>query len=224
MRSKASSPPEKGVLENKILASTGLPPVGVDEVGRGCIAGPVVTCAIVLDYPAVYELDLKTQSLIRDSKKLSRLQRAKILPVLKEVCLGFGVGRASEREIEKYGIVPATFLAMNRSLAKITCEHSTLLVDGAQPLPDYTKPQQAIISGDSLCFSIAAASIIAKEYRDNLMMQAAKKYPDYGFENHVGYGTKAHIEAIHTSGVTPCHRRNFAPISKMKNLPDLTRR
>jgi ribonuclease HII len=207
----AKIPASKGKLESRLLAS-GLV-AGVDEVGRGCIAGPVYTGAAVLDFQLLNQLDSKTKELIRDSKTLSKKQRAAIIPVLKEISISFAVGKASAREIEKKGIVPATFLAMHRAIAALEKPFKTLLVDGNQLLPEYRGSQRSIIKGDSLCFSIAAASIFAKEARDQYMTNQAKKYPQYGFETHVGYGTKKHIDSIIANGICPLHRKNFAPVS-----------
>jgi ribonuclease HII len=135
-----------------------------------------------------------------------------MLEVIHNISLSFAIGIASSLEIEQLGIVGATFLAMKRSLAQISCEVHLLLVDGRATLPEYSGAQQALIKGDSLSFSIAAASILAKEARDSFMREQSKEYQEYGFDEHVGYGTKKHLEAIHKYGICNLHRKNFAPI------------
>jgi len=207
----AKIPPNKGILETS-LSKSGLV-AGVDEVGRGCIAGPVFAAAAVLDVEKIQNLPEKTRSLIRDSKTLSKKQREGIIPILEEILESYAIGKATAREIEKLGIVGATFEAMHRAIAALEADFSMLLVDGNKPLPDYQGSQQWVIKGDSLCYSIAAASIMAKEARDHYMEKQAKKYPDYGFESHVGYGTKKHIDSIEKFGICPLHRKNFAPVT-----------
>lgn len=202
---------KKGALEQK--AHTDKQNIaGVDEVGRGCLAGPVYAAAVVLNLAKLFDLDNKTILLIRDSKTLSSKQRSKMLEVIHNISLSFAFGIASILEIEQLGIVGATFLAMRRALAQISCEVHLLLVDGRATLPEYSGAQQALIKGDSLSFSIAAASILAKEARDSFMREQSKEYQEYGFDEHVGYGTKKHLEAIHKYGICNLHRKNFAPI------------
>ena len=202
---------KKGALEQK--AHTDKQNIaGVDEVGRGCLAGPVYASTVVLNLAKLFDLDNKTILLIRDSKTLSSKQRSKMLEVIHNISLSFAIGIASSLEIEQLGIVGATFLAMKRSLAQISCEVHLLLVDGRATLPEYSGAQQALIKGDSLSFSIAAASILAKEARDSFMREQSKEYQEYGFDEHVGYGTKKHLEAIHKYGICNLHRKNFAPI------------
>ena len=191
--------------------------IGVDEVGRGCIAGPVVVCCVSLDYDRLSELDEKTRGLVRDSKKLSAKQRATIKPLLEEqLVIESHIGICSAREIEEYGIVPATFKAILKALAMCTRQYDMLLMDGNQKVAGYSGEQTAIVGGDQSCYAIAAASILAKESRDRFMKEdAAAEFPDYGFENHVGYGTKAHIDSIKEFGICTLHRKNFAPIRHM---------
>jgi ribonuclease HII len=207
----ANIPAEKGMLERKFARS--LTVVGVDEVGRGCLAGPVYAAAASLCYASLDRLDPASRALIRDSKTLSRSQREKILSVLAEIAVSYAIGVGTVSEIESLGIVGATFLAMRRAISSLSVTPGIVLVDGNRPISDYSGQQKAIVKGDSLCYSIAAASIFAKEARDLYMTEQSAIYPDYGFENHVGYGTKAHMTNIDLFGICPLHRRNFAPIS-----------
>ncbi|NRA45835.1 MAG: ribonuclease HII [Oligoflexales bacterium] len=185
---------------------------GLDEVGRGCLAGPVYAAAVILDYDALVGLPAKVREKIRDSKKLSKKQRAEMISVIKEISQSWAVAFASVAEIEHLGIVGATFLAMRRSLKELSKPFDCLLIDGNRPLDGYDGEQKTIVKGDQLCYCIAAASILAKESRDQFMREQAETFPSYGFESHVGYGTKAHIEAVKKNGACSLHRRNFAPI------------
>lgn len=205
---------EKGRIEYRLLRQySGL--AGVDEVGRGCLAGPVYAAAVVLDYERLTRLDQKTRNLIRDSKTLSARQRAQILPVIRdELALASCVAWSGPRDIEALGIVGATFEAMHKSLAGLSVPWQYLLIDGHRPLDGFQGPQEFVIKGDQLCYSIAAASILAKEARDQFMKEQADLYPGYGFESHVGYGTKKHLDALEAQGVCTLHRRNFAPVMK----------
>jgi ribonuclease HII len=189
--------------------------VGVDEVGRGCLAGPVFAACASIDYNKLKKLSSKEIDLIRDSKKLSAKQRAAITPVLNEICIEYAIEKADVCEIEKYGILNATFLAMQRALGRCSRKFDILLTDGNKLIPNYRGQQKAIVAGDSLCYCIAAASILAKQKRDLYMTEQAAIYPHYGFESHVGYGTKKHLDAITSHGICPLHRRNFAPISSL---------
>lgn len=191
--------------------------LGVDEVGRGCLAGPVFAASVQLDYAALKKVSRKDKELLRDSKTLSHLQRTKALTIIESIAKYRQVGIAEVSEIETHGIVGATFLAMRRAIAP-SLEHSTLLiVDGNAKIPGLEIRQECIIKGDNLCYAIAAASIVAKEARDSFMRDIAAEYPGYGFEKHVGYGTREHIAALQKQGVCPLHRRNFAPIQELLN-------
>ena len=206
---------EKGRIERHWLAQ-GLVPAGIDEVGRGCLAGPVVTACVVLDYEKLECLDEKTKAKIRDSKTLSAKQRDEILNLISDISLDSAIGVATAREVESVGILGATFLAMNRSVAGLTKKKpDILLVDGNQSIKGQPIKQQTVVKGDSICFAIAAASIIAKEHRDHYMRQQAEIHPEWGFDRHVGYGTAAHLTAINTHGICHLHRKNFAPIRDM---------
>jgi ribonuclease HII len=204
--------PKRGQIEKELCAA-GTVVAGVDEVGKGCLAGPVFAGAAILDYQKVFSLSVKDKHKIRDSKKLSAAQRAEVLPLIQELAVSHAVGQASVAEINKLGLQPATFLAMKRALASLTHSFDLLLIDGKQKIPGTNFLQQAVIKGDDLCFCIAAASIIAKLTRDAHMQTLAVSYPGYGFENHVGYATARHRQALQDLGVTDIHRRNFAPVA-----------
>lgn len=202
---------EKRLLQDNILIA------GVDEVGRGCIAGPVVASCVVLDYDIFHSLEDKEKKLIRDSKTLSLKQRLVAKELILKTARSYAICEAKVREIESEGIVGATFLAMSRAIARVSANLSIemLLVDGNKPIPNCEIPQKTVVKGDNLCFSIAAASILAKLKRDDYMIEVAKMYPQYGFEKHMGYGTKLHRDSLIESGYCPLHRKNFEPISSM---------
>ncbi len=207
----------RGKIEKEYLAQ-GFMLAGVDEVGRGCLAGPVHAAFAILDYDRVFKLKPKIRQLIRDSKLLSREQRAQIVPTIQEVALDWQVAHATVEEIEELNIVQASFLAMRRALARSTVPVDLLLIDGKMKLKGYEGEQRAIIGGDNLCFAIAAAAILAKETRDAHMRSMADIYPHYGFEAHVGYSTERHLASIARHGICPLHRKTFLPI---RNILDL---
>ncbi len=201
----------RGKIEKEYLVQ-GLKLAGVDEVGRGCLAGPVHAAFAILDYDRVFKLKPKIRQLIRDSKLLSREQRAAIVPTIQEVALDWQVAHATVEEIEELNIVNASFLAMRRALAGSKFPVDVLLIDGKMKLKGYDGAQRAIIGGDNLCFAIAAAAILAKETRDAHMRSMADIYPHYGFEAHVGYSTERHLANIARHGICPLHRKTFLPI------------
>jgi ribonuclease HII len=207
---------DKGDIEKDLLKKN-LLIAGVDEVGRGCLAGPVYSAAVILDYEKLFSLDDKTRDLIRDSKKLSHKQREKIIPIIREIAISYAVQPASVDEIDELNIIGATFLAMNRSLASLSRKPDITLVDGNHEVKGFKGKQRTLIKGDSLAYSIAAASILAKEARDQYMKDMAEIHPEYGFESHVGYGTKKHIDALEQHGVLPLHRKTFAPVARQLN-------
>ena len=207
----ASAPQQaRGRLERQLI-SQGLLFAGVDEVGRGCLAGPLHAGCVVLDWTCLRKLPTSTRNLIRDSKQLSAAQRQRILPVIKGISLGHHVASASVEEINELGIVASCFLAMRRAIAGCGA-FDVLLVDGKLRISGYEGRQETIIKGDYYCFSIAAASILAKTTRDQFMRQQALVFPNYGFDAHVGYGTKAHFASISKLGICELHRKTFAPI------------
>ena len=184
------------------------PIIGVDEVGRGPLAGPVISAAIVLNKEKIPEG-------INDSKKLSKKKRE----VINEELISqhsFAIGIASVEEIDKINILQASLLAMKRAVLNLNIKPQTILVDGNK-LPDLEYNMYPIIKGDSKSISIAAASIIAKVYRDKLMQDLSLQYPGYYWEKNSGYGTKQHLLALNNLGVTPIHRKSFAPIYNMLN-------
>ena len=179
---------------------------GVDEVGRGCLFGPVFAAAVVLDADASEELQAAG---LTDSKKLTPRRRAALVPRIEERSLAWALGQASAREIDGVGIRGATELAMLRALHRLPARPELVLVDGNLPLRLWTGPQRTVVRGDSRSAAIAAASVIAKEARDALIRRLAARWPGYGLEKHVGYGTAQHREALLASGPTPLHRRSF---------------
>ena len=174
---------------------------GVDEAGRGPLAGPVCAAAVIL--PKHLELPGLT-----DSKKLTDKRRRELFPIIKEQAIAYGIGLASEQEIDEINILQATFLAMERALAQLSVRPDLALIDGNRE-KDFGIPVKTVVKGDCLSANIAAASLLAKGTRDDLMLEIAKQYPEYGFDIHKGYGTKAHYEALRTHGASPVHRSTF---------------
>lgn len=174
---------------------------GVDEAGRGPLAGPVCAAAVIL--PAHLELPGLT-----DSKKLTDKKRRELYPLIKEQAIAYGIGFASEREIDEINILQATFLAMRRALDQLAIRPDLALIDGNRET-EFGLPVKTVIKGDSLSANIAAASVLAKVARDDLMLELARQYPHYGFEVHKGYGTKAHYAALTEHGPSPVHRMTF---------------
>lgn len=174
---------------------------GVDEAGRGPLAGPVCAAAVIL--PKHLELPGLT-----DSKKLTDKKRRELYPIIQEQALAYGIGFASEQEIDELNILQATFLAMRRAIEQLCVEPELLLIDGNRET-DFGIPVKTVVKGDSLSLNIAAASVLAKVTRDNLMIELAREYPQYGFEIHKGYGTKAHYAALREYGHSPVHRLSF---------------
>ena len=174
---------------------------GVDEAGRGPLAGPVCAAAVIL--PKHAELPGLT-----DSKKLTDKKRRELYPLIMEQAIAYGIGFATEQEIDEINILQATFLAMQRALDQLTVKPDLALIDGNRE-KDFGLPVKTVVKGDSLSANIAAASILAKVTRDNLMVEMAEKYPQYGFEIHKGYGTKAHYAALREHGASPVHRMTF---------------
>ena len=189
-------------FENQALAEGFRFIAGVDEVGRGCLAGAVVAAACILD------LSRPLPAFLDDSKKISEKRRDAIAEELKESVVAYAIAQVEADEIDRINILQATKKAMRLAIDKLTPNADFLLVDAVQ-LKEINLPQKAIIKGDAISASIAAASILAKTYRDNLMRELCKIYPQYGFSKHVGYGTKAHFEALRRYGACPIHRKSF---------------
>jgi len=174
---------------------------GVDEAGRGPLAGPVCAAAVIL--PPHLEIPG-----LDDSKKLTDKRRRELFPLIKEQAIAYGIGLASHEEIDEINILQATYLAMERALAALNVKPNHVLIDGNRA-KDFGLPVTTVVKGDSLSANIAAASILAKVTRDKIMEEEAFRYPQYGFEIHKGYGTKAHYEALGTYGPSPIHRMTF---------------
>lgn len=175
---------------------------GVDEVGRGCLAGAVVAAAVILDLSKPIPIGLN------DSKKISAKNRIRLDEEIRANAICFAVGQIEADEIDRINILQATKKAMISAIGQLNPAADFLLIDALQ-LKELNQPQKAIIHGDAISASIAAASIIAKTYRDNLMAQLDQIYPEYGFAKHVGYGTKAHFEALKLYGACDLHRKSF---------------
>jgi ribonuclease HII len=184
--------------------------IGVDEAGRGPLAGPVVAAACVLGPEAPTGLD--------DSKKLSAKRRAVLEPQIKVSCR-WALGVVEAEEIDRINIFAATMLAMTRAVAALALEPDEVLIDGnmtpAGRHPDWCWPARAIVGGDALEPCISAASILAKEHRDRLMREYARAHPHYGWETNMGYGTAEHLAALRKHGPSPLHRRSFAPVAQL---------
>lgn len=174
---------------------------GVDEAGRGPLAGPVCAAAVIL--PEHTEIPGLT-----DSKKLTDKKRRELFPLIQEQAIAYGIGFASESEIDEINILQATFLAMQRALNQLPVKPDLTLIDGNRET-DFGMPVKTVVKGDSRSANIAAASVLAKVTRDDLMQEMADRYPEYGFEIHKGYGTKAHYAALRELGPCPIHRMTF---------------
>ena len=188
-------------IENSVMGEGYAIVCGVDEAGRGPLAGPVCAAAVIL--PQGLEIPGLT-----DSKKLTDKKRRELFPVIKEQAIAYGIGLASHEEIDEINILQATYLAMERALAQLTVKPAIALIDGNRA-KDFGLPVRTVVKGDSLSMNIAAASILAKVTRDDMMLELAEKYPEYGFEVHKGYGTKAHYEALRQHGACEIHRKTF---------------
>lgn len=175
---------------------------GVDEVGRGCLAGAVVAAACILD------LSKPLPEFLNDSKKLSAKKRGQINEELKQSVVAYAIAQVEADEIDRINILQATKKAMRLAIERLTPNADFLLIDAIQ-LKEIDLPQKAIIRGDAISASIAAASVLAKTYRDDLMREMCRIYPEYGFSKHVGYGTRAHFEALRRHGACPLHRKSF---------------
>jgi ribonuclease HII len=181
---------------------------GVDEVGRGPIAGPVVACAVIMppDMRAIRGVD--------DSKVLTALERNRLASRIMERALAWSLGAASVREIERFNIYQASVLAMRRALSRLRVQPNHVIIDG-KAMRTLPVPHTAVVHGDARCHSIACASILAKVTRDRLMSRLALRYPAYTWERNVGYTTRAHIRGLDSHGITPHHRRSFFRVSQL---------
>ena len=175
---------------------------GVDEAGRGPLAGPVCAAAVILPIDAEIEG-------LNDSKKLSEKRREELFPIIKEKAIAYSIALASVEEIEEHNILNATYLAMNRAIEGLKVPADFALIDGNRVPFDIKIPCQTVVKGDSKSMSVAAASILAKVTRDRLMLEIDEEYPQYNFKKHKGYGTKEHTDLILKHGVSPVHRPSF---------------
>ena len=211
-------PVRQGAIERQSYSRGFKCVAGVDEVGRGPLAGPVVAAAVVL--PGGFK-----HSEIKDSKVLTAEQRERLLPTIRESALCWGVGVVEVEEIDRINILQASFLAMIKAFRALSPVPDCLLIDGNRKIPheffqmnpvfEQLPFQRTIIKGDQLCVSIAAASILAKVARDTIMVELDKTYPEYGFAHHKGYSCLMHMEALRRLGPSPIHRRSFKPVGAM---------
>ena len=192
---------ELWTLENEIYDEGIALLCGVDEAGRGPLAGPVCAAAVILPRNCVIPG-------LNDSKKLTEKKREALYDVILESAVSCGIAFATVEEIEEHNILVATFMAMNRAIAQLAPRPELALIDGNRNT-DIRLPSRCIVGGDGKCADIAAASVLAKVTRDRYMLQMAEQYPEYGFEKHKGYGTKAHYVAIREHGPSPIHRPSF---------------
>ena len=182
---------------------------GIDEAGRGPLAGPVVAAAVIL--PAGYELPG-----LNDSKKLTAKKREQLYAeLMADERVQKCIAQATVQEIDELNILRATHLAMRRAAEGLPGGVDFCLIDGL-PVPGFPLPSRSLVKGDARCLSIAAASILAKVWRDHYLLELHREFPAYGFDRHAGYGTKAHMQAIHDHGVTIHHRRTFAPVAQLE--------
>ena len=193
------------LIERKLIKRGKFPVAGVDEAGRGPLAGPVFAAAVILDP------NFKLEGL-DDSKKLTPSKREALYYLIKQQSLCWAVSSVSEKQIDRLNILNASLLAMKKALSKLIVKPKYILVDGNRKIPGPRIDQRCITGGDGISASIAAASVLAKVERDRLMEKLHKRFPVYGFEAHKGYGTGAHLEAIKKYGPCPCHRMTFEPV------------
>jgi ribonuclease HII len=202
MRSRKSLAPEQRALDWDTVGLV----AGVDEAGRGPLAGPVVAAAVILD-------DLKPIAGLNDSKKLSEKRREKLYDEILAKALCCSIAEASVQEIDQFNILQATLLAMRRAVDGLRLKPVKVLVDGNR-LPVLDVRAEAIVQGDALVPAISAASILAKVHRDRMCAQLHLQYPQYGFDRHKGYGTAEHLQALTEHGPSPWHRSSFAPVAR----------
>ena len=195
-------------IERDLRAANGPLLAGVDEVGRGPIAGPVVACAVIM--PA----DTRAIAGVDDSKRLTHAQRVRLAVKIRERAVAFAIGAASVREIERINIYQASALAMQRALGRLKVTPDHVVIDG-RPMRTLAIPHTAVVHGDARCFSIACASILAKVTRDLLMTRLGLRYPHYIWDHNAGYTTREHVAGLAAHGITPHHRKSFCRISDL---------
>ena len=197
--------------EEEMLAAQGYQHIaGIDEVGRGALAGPVVAAAVILPH----HIDAPWFTEVRDSKQLTPAKRELLFHRIHEIAISVGVGLTPHNLIDAHGIIKATRLAMKLAVDQLSPPPQSLLIDYMR-LPEVRLPQKGITNGDSLCMSIACASIIAKVVRDKLMVEFDRIYPGYGLAQHKGYGTKEHLACLSRLGPCPIHRQSFKPVREI---------
>lgn len=206
-RNKSAALAQPDLLGDILLASSGDMIAGVDEAGRGPLAGPVVAAAVILDPDRPIEG-------LRDSKKLTEAERDRLAPIIRERALAWSVAHATVEEIETLNILQATMLAMKRAVMGLKITPELVLVDGNR-IPELPMAADAVVKGDDKVPAISAASILAKTTRDGWLVELDKRYPEYGFARHKGYGVPEHVRAIREHGILSVHRKTFAPISDM---------
>lgn len=184
---------------------------GCDEAGRGCLAGPVVAAAVIVPKDFTHEV-------LNDSKKLTAKKREALVDEIKSSAIAWGIGLVDNLEIDEINILNASFLAMHRAIDRLEVKPESLLIDGNRFNPYEGLPHHTMVKGDGRYLSIAAASVLAKTHRDQLMRDYAQEYPGYGWEGNAGYPTKAHREAIKALGVTPLHRQSFRLLPEQLEL------
>lgn len=200
--------------EEKLAISQGYKLIGaIDEAGRGPLAGPVVAACVII--PDNFDFNKKIFKEIKDSKLLNFKKREELFKILLETLPDIGVGVCDHSTIDRINILEATFLAMKKAIGTLKTKPEFILVDGQFKIPNISIKQKAIVNGDNLVLTIAAASIIAKVKRDKIMEEFHGKYPQYGFNAHKGYGTKQHIQKLKEHGPCPIHRRTFAPVKEL---------
>jgi len=185
----------------------------IDEAGRGPLAGPVVAACVILNPEKKFDEDFR--ELINDSKKLTEKKREEIFDLILDNFLEVGVGICDHETIDRVNILQASFLAMKKAIGAVRKKPEYIILDGKFPIPNISTKQEPIIRGDSLVFSIAAASIIAKVTRDRIMREYHRKFSEYEFEKHKGYGTKLHMELLEKYGPCLIHRKSFGPVNKL---------
>lgn len=200
----------------ELSSSSNFPQIvaGVDEVGRGALCGPVVAAAVILPQTAFSEL---ITAKINDSKKLSSTRRIKLARQICELALDWKIGCASPTEIDQINILQASLLAMKRAITQLEIQPEICLIDGNQMVKDLHQQQQTIVKGDSRSLQIAAASIVAKVWRDEIIVQMASKYPMYDLAQNKGYGSKNHLIALREHGPSPWHRHSFSPCQEKED-------
>jgi ribonuclease HII len=199
------------LAEEKRLLKQGLKLIaGVDEAGRGALAGPVVAAAVIMPYPIATPWSRE----IRDCKLLSPAKRERLFHDIKKTAISIGIGMISPGIIDAQNILKATILAMKEAISQLSPPADSLLIDHLR-LPDIHLPQKGITNGDRLCFSIACASVVAKVSRDHFMIQLDRVYPGYGLAKHKGYGTREHLFYLCQRGPCPIHRRSFIPVREV---------